>query len=137
MPDKETAESRNPQVLTDNPSAGQLALPPPGTGPYRDNSLLYAAGDVAVVDSQCGATARRYPSIAAAPTHLAGRRVKHLLDETTGDTTAGVLRRSGPSDRWLRRARPFEAMNLNVAMYDDAYLPGAASAGATPWRRHR
>lgn len=46
MPERETAQDRNPQVLADNPSVGELALPPPATGPYRDNSLLYAAGDV-------------------------------------------------------------------------------------------
>lgn len=49
MPEaKETALDRNPQVLADNPSAELLGLTPPATGPYRDNSLLYAAGDVVV-----------------------------------------------------------------------------------------
>jgi hypothetical protein len=34
----------NPQVTADNPT--QFGLVPPATGPYKDNTLLYAAGDV-------------------------------------------------------------------------------------------
>jgi hypothetical protein len=44
MPDDTKAVARNPQVLTDNPSL--FGLPVPATGPYKDNTLLYAAGDV-------------------------------------------------------------------------------------------
>ena len=44
--EKGSTLDRNPQVLADNPSL--FGLNPPATGPYKDNSLLYAAGDVVV-----------------------------------------------------------------------------------------
>lgn len=44
MPDKETTLDRNPQVTADNPTL--FGLNPPATGPYKNNNLLYAAGDV-------------------------------------------------------------------------------------------
>jgi len=44
VPDKETVQDRNPQVTADDPT--QFAMNPPATGTYKDNTLLYAAGDV-------------------------------------------------------------------------------------------
>lgn len=141
MPSSETAESRNPQVLADNPSAGELALPPPATGPYRDNSLLYAAGDVVVwagLPNVGAPTGFEDPSTIVAATYkcmgwvdVSGYIFK--LDETLKDIpAAGVLtpiRSILTGGTKSCQATFLEGMNPNVlAMYDDVPIFPAASS---------
>ncbi|HWI69079.1 MAG TPA: hypothetical protein VNS88_11980 [Nitrospiraceae bacterium] len=131
MPDaKETAESRNPQVLADNPS--QFALSPPASGPYRDNNLLYAAGDVVVwaglpnvgapvgFEDPSGIVAATYKCLGWVD--VSGYIFK--LDETLKDIpAAGVLtpiRSILTGGTKTAQATFLEGMNPNVlALYDD------------------
>lgn len=140
MPDaKETAESRNPQVLADNPS--QFALSPPASGPYRDNNLLYAAGDVVVwaglpnvgapvgFEDPSGIVAATYKCLGWVD--VSGYIFK--LDETLKDIpAAGVLtpiRSILTGGTKSCQATFLEGMNPNVlAMYDDVPIFPAASS---------
>ena len=135
----ETAQDRNPQVVADNPSL--LGLPTPATGPYKDNQLLYAAGDVVVWVGQ--------PNVAAPlgfedPTTLVAGNYKCLgwvdvsgyifkLDETIKDVpAAGVLtpiRSILTGGTKSVQATFLEGMNPNVlALYDDVPIYPAASS---------
>jgi hypothetical protein len=136
---QETAQSRNPQVTTDNPSL--LGLNPPATGPYKDNSLLFAAGDVVVWVGQpnLGAPAgfEDASSISAATYKCLGwvdvSGYIFKLDETLKDIpAAGVLtpvRSILTGGTKSVQATFLEGMNPNVlALYDDVPIFPATSS---------
>lgn len=137
----DSAKDRNPQVLADNPSAEQLALLPPATGPYRDNSLLYAAGDVVVwagLPSVGPPLGFEDPSTLVAATYkclgwvdVSGYIFK--LDETVKDIpAAGVLtpiRTILTGGTKSCQATFLEGMNPYVlALYDNVPIFPAASS---------
>lgn len=141
MPSNETAQDRNPQVTTDVPSVGLLGLTPPASGPYRDNTLLYAPGDVVcwVGQPNLGAPIGfEDASTIAAGTYkclgwvdVSGYIFK--LDETIKDIpAAGVLtpiRSILTGGTKTCQATFLEGMNPNVlALYDDVpVFPGSSS----------
>ena len=139
MPDRETAENRNPQVQVDNPSL--LGLTPPASGPYKDNTLLYAAGDVVVwvgLPNLGTPLGFEDPSTIVAATYKClGRSVVSgyifKLDETIKDIpAAGVLtpvRSILTSGSKTVQATFAEGMNPNVmALCDDVPIfPGTTS----------
>jgi len=146
---EQTAKDRNPQVNVDNPSL--FGLTPPATGTYRDNSLLYAAGDVVCWIGLPNTTAPPLgfedPSGLTAATFkccgwvdVSGYIFK--LDETIKDIpAAGVLtpiRTILTGGTKSLQATFLEAMNPYVlALYDDvpvfpvASMPLKASTTAT------
>jgi hypothetical protein len=132
-------QERNPQVNVDNPSL--LGLPPPATGPYKDNTLLFAAGDVVCWVGQPNVGAPlgfEDASTIAAGTYkclgwvdVSGYIFK--LDETIKDIpAAGVLtpvRSILSGGTKTVQATFLEGMNPNVlALYDDVPIfPGPSS----------
>lgn len=135
----DNAVERNPQVTTDNPSL--FGLPTPASGPYRDNQLLYAAGDVVV---WAGVPNTAPPLGFEDPTSLTGGTYKCLgwvdvsgyifkLDETIKDIpAAGVLtpiRSILTGGTKTVQATFLEGMNPFVlGLYDDVPLFPAASS---------
>lgn len=139
MSEQTTAKNRNPQVEADNPTL--LGLTPPATGTYRDNSLLYAAGDIVCWIGAQNATSPPLgfedPSSLAAATFkccgwvdVTGYIFK--LDETIKDIpAAGVLtpvRSILTGGTKTIQAVFLEGMNPFVlALYDDVPVFPAAS----------
>ena len=137
MPEQ-TAQERNPQVTADDPT--QFGLTPPATGPYKNNNLLYAAGDVVVWIGQPNVgppLGFEDPSSLSAGTYkclgwvdVAGYIFK--LDETTKDVpAAGVLtpiRTLITGGSKTVQATFLEGMNPYVlALYDDVPVFPVAS----------
>jgi hypothetical protein len=130
---------QNPQVTTDNPSL--LGLTPPATGPYKDNTLLYAAGDVVCwvglpnvgaplgFEDPSGITAGTYKCLGWVD--VSGYIFK--LDETIKDIpAAGVLtpvRSILTGGSKTVQATFLEGMNPYVlALYDDVPVFPAATS---------
>jgi len=135
---EQTAQERNPQVTADDPT--QFGLTPPATGPYKNNNLLYAAGDVVVWIGQPNVgppLGFEDPSSLSAGTYkclgwvdVAGYIFK--LDETTKDVpAAGVLtpiRTLITGGSKTVQATFLEGMNPYVlALYDDVPVFPVAS----------
>lgn len=141
MSEGKTVAERNPQVTAESPSVGLLGLTPPATGTYRDNSLLYAAGDivcwVGAQNSAAPPTGFEDPSGLTAGTYkccgwvdVSGYIFK--LDETIKDIpAAGVLtpiRSILTGGTKTVQAVFLEGMNPYVlALYDDVPVFPAAS----------
>jgi hypothetical protein len=136
---RETAASRNEAVLTDDPT--QFGLTPPATGPYKNNSLLYAAGDVVVwaglpnigpplgFEDPSGITAGTYKCLGWVD--VSGYIFK--LDETTKDVpAAGTLtpiRTILTGGSKTVQSTFLEGMNPYVlSLYDDVPLFPVASS---------
>jgi hypothetical protein len=134
-----TAKDRNPQVTADSPT--QFALGPPSTGTYKDNTLLYAAGDVVCwigLPSIGPPLGFEDPSTLAAATYkccgwvdVSGYIFK--LDETIKDIpAAGVLtpiRTILSGGTKSVQATFLEGMNPYVlALYDDVPVFPVASS---------
>lgn len=133
------AEARNPQVMADNPQL--FGLTPPATGPYKDNQLLYAAGDVVAwvgLPNVGPPVGFEDPSTLAPATYkclgwvdVAGYIFK--LDETTKDVpAAGVLtpiRTLITGGTKSVQATFLEGMNPYVlSLYDDVPIFPVASS---------
>lgn len=137
---EQSTKDKNPQVTTDNPSL--LGLTPPATGPYKDNTLLYAAGDVVVWAGLPNTTAA--PLGFEDPSGLTAATFKCLgwvdvsgyifkLDETLKDIpAAGVLtpvRSILTGGTKTVQATFLEGMNPFVlGLYDDVPLFPAVSS---------
>jgi hypothetical protein len=132
-------QEANPQVTADDPT--QFGLTPPATGPYKDNNLLYAAGDVVVwaglpnlgaplgFEDPSGITAGTYKCLGWVD--VTGYIFK--LDETVKDVpAAGVLtpiRTLLTGGTKTVQATFLEGMNPYVlAMYDDVPVFPVASS---------
>jgi hypothetical protein len=137
---EKTVQDRNPQV-NEEVGVNPLGLTPPATGTYRDNSLLYAAGDIVCWIGLPNTTASPLgfedPSGLAAATYkccgwvdVSGYIFK--LDETIKDIpAAGVLtpiRTILTGGTKTVQAVFLEGMNPYVlALYDDTPVFPAAS----------
>jgi hypothetical protein len=135
----ESKLDQNPQVTADDPSL--FGLTPPATGPYKDNSLLYAAGDVVVwvgLPNVGPPLGFEDPSSLSAATYkccgwvdVSGYIFK--LDETTKDVpAAGVLtpiRTIITGGTKTAQATFLEGMNPYVlALYDNVPVFPVASS---------
>jgi len=136
---EQTAKDRNPQVTADDPAL--FGLTPPATGPYKNNNLLYAAGDVVVwvgqpnvgppvgFEDPSGLVAGSYKCLGWVD--VSGYIFK--LDETTKDVpAAGVLtpiRTLITGGSKTVQATFLEGMNPYVlALYDDVPVFPVASS---------